>query len=332
MVTQAQLAEQLGVSQQAVSFALNGTGTLSDETRERILEGAERLGYRKNMASVTMQTGKTRSIGLLVRGHADSRMPHSFVRGVTTWLDDHDYTLSLVSVSEAQLQRDDAIPLVFREHRVDGCLVLVSRERSGDLVAMLNDSRMPYIWINEDDPHNAAYPDDVFLGRRSAEILMEHGCQTVAYAGPQRPAGHYSEGARARGYRQAMEAAGRPVRWLRGDSETSFSEEDALRLLRDADRPDGIVCYGSGDADNLFIAARRLDLQVPEALKIIVIGEAGDSIGSTPYAVLRIPMYQAGIKAMEMLEERLEQDDVDVPSVAVRHEQLDIGGTLSCSC
>jgi LacI family transcriptional regulator len=319
MITQAQLAKKLGVSQQAVSFALNGTGTLAQATRERILLEAGRQGYRKNMASLTMQTGKTRSVGLLVRGHGLSRMPQPLIMGAMTWLEQNDHSLSIVPVFEQQLNGEEPAPLPFREHRVDGCLVLLRREYECELMPMLRESRLPQIWINENFATNAAYPDDVFLGRRGTEILQERGCGRVAYAGRAESFTHYSEKDRLAGYREAV---------AREHLVDVSTVEKAVEFLRRDECPDGVLCYGMGEADNLMLAVRELGIRVPEDLKLLVIGEAGSAIGSVPCAVLRIPMYHVGIKAMEMLENRMDDPDTDLPSQAVRHEELDVGATL----
>jgi LacI family transcriptional regulator len=324
MITQAQLAKKLGVSQQAVSFALNGSGTLAQATRERILKEAARLGYRKNMASLTMQTGKTRSVGLLVRGAARSRMPQPLIMGASTWLEDNDHTLSIVSVSDKQLAGEEQAPLVFREHRVDGGLVLLDPEHADRLIPMLDESRMPWIWINQNFEHNACYPDDEFLGRRGTGILLERGCQRVAYAGRVREGGHYSVTDRREGYLSAIQAAGKEPILFDGHQ----GMEGARRFLGQDNLPDGIVCYGPGDAENLYVAARERGLRIPEDLKLLSIGDAGAAIGSVLLAILRIPLYYVGLRAMELLEQRMENDDADVDSLAVRYEELDVGDTL----
>jgi DNA-binding LacI/PurR family transcriptional regulator len=222
------------------------------------------------------------------------------------------------------------VPLVFREHRVDGCVVLVSGLKRGKLKPMLEASRMPYIWINERDPENAAYPDDFFLGQRGAEILMEHGCHRTAYSGDPGSGEnkHYSVQARRDGYQKAMQAAGRPARMI--DYSTPDTLEASVQnILQADDRPDGVLCYGLREAQCFYLAARSLQLRIPDDLKILMIGEPGNnSIGTVEFALLRIPMFQTGIKAMELLETRMDGSSIDVPSVAVRHEQLDCGQTL----
>ena len=46
MITAKELAKMLGVSPSAVSIALNGREGVSDETRQKILDEAKRLGYK----------------------------------------------------------------------------------------------------------------------------------------------------------------------------------------------------------------------------------------------------------------------------------------------
>lgn len=63
-VTIPELAAALGVSIGTVSNALNGTGRVSDATRERILTEAARRGYVGNKAAQTLRTGRYRTVGL----------------------------------------------------------------------------------------------------------------------------------------------------------------------------------------------------------------------------------------------------------------------------
>jgi transcriptional regulator with XRE-family HTH domain len=55
-ITQKDIAAKLGVSNQLVSYALNGTGTVSDQMRQRIVATAAELGYRPNTSARVMKT------------------------------------------------------------------------------------------------------------------------------------------------------------------------------------------------------------------------------------------------------------------------------------
>ncbi|MBO4647271.1 MAG: LacI family DNA-binding transcriptional regulator [Lentisphaeria bacterium] len=65
MVTLRDIAEKIGVSTCTVSHAVNGTGHLAPETRERILATVRDLGYRKNYAASTLRSGDSRTIGVV---------------------------------------------------------------------------------------------------------------------------------------------------------------------------------------------------------------------------------------------------------------------------
>lgn len=60
------VAKAAGVSLASASYAVNRTGSLGDDTRAHILNVAEELGYRQNLAAKAARTGKTGAIGLVV--------------------------------------------------------------------------------------------------------------------------------------------------------------------------------------------------------------------------------------------------------------------------
>ena len=61
-----EVAKAAGVSLASASYAVNGTGSLGDSTREHVLAVAEGLGYRQNLSARAMRTGKTSAIGLVL--------------------------------------------------------------------------------------------------------------------------------------------------------------------------------------------------------------------------------------------------------------------------
>ncbi|GAA3233016.1 LacI family DNA-binding transcriptional regulator [Actinocorallia longicatena] len=65
-MTISEVARAAEVSTATVSNALNGTGRLSEATRRRVREVADRLGYLPNPAGRALRTGRTRVLGLAV--------------------------------------------------------------------------------------------------------------------------------------------------------------------------------------------------------------------------------------------------------------------------
>ncbi|MFG2334369.1 LacI family DNA-binding transcriptional regulator [Streptomyces sp. NPDC048604] len=66
------VAREAGLSKTTVSAALNGTGRLSPEVRERARETARRMGYRPNATARQLRAGRARLIGYVVGELADA--------------------------------------------------------------------------------------------------------------------------------------------------------------------------------------------------------------------------------------------------------------------
>ena len=65
MVTIYDVAEATGYSAPTVSKALNGIGSLSEETRQKILDKAKEMGYEPNLTARTLTTKKSYLIGVV---------------------------------------------------------------------------------------------------------------------------------------------------------------------------------------------------------------------------------------------------------------------------
>lgn len=60
------IAEDLSLGQSTVAFALSGTGRLSAQTRRRVIEHANRLGYVPNRNAQRIRSSRTGVVGLIV--------------------------------------------------------------------------------------------------------------------------------------------------------------------------------------------------------------------------------------------------------------------------
>ena len=62
-----ELARQLGLSQTTVSRALNGYPEVSEDTRRRVLEAAQRVHYRPNVSARRLATGRAGAVGAVLQ-------------------------------------------------------------------------------------------------------------------------------------------------------------------------------------------------------------------------------------------------------------------------
>lgn len=64
--TMKDVARLAGVTQPTVSYVLNGTASISEEVRERVLKAVETLNYRPNYNAVALKTRRTNEIGIII--------------------------------------------------------------------------------------------------------------------------------------------------------------------------------------------------------------------------------------------------------------------------
>lgn len=65
-ITVKQLAQQLNLDHSTVAYALSGKGRISPQTRQRVREAAQRLGYVPNRLARGMRAGRTNTVGLIL--------------------------------------------------------------------------------------------------------------------------------------------------------------------------------------------------------------------------------------------------------------------------
>ncbi len=122
MATIYDVARRAGVSISTVSYALNGTRPISEETRRRIEQAVHELGYRPNAGARMLASTRTNILALSAPMHAETHPPAfmAFVLAVVTAARDHDYDVLLLTESEAV----DGLRRVASSSLVDGVVVM----------------------------------------------------------------------------------------------------------------------------------------------------------------------------------------------------------------
>jgi LacI family transcriptional regulator len=69
------LAREAGVSLASASYAVNGNGSVGEQTRAHILAVAQRIGYRQNVAARAMKTGRSGTLALILPDLANPFFP-----------------------------------------------------------------------------------------------------------------------------------------------------------------------------------------------------------------------------------------------------------------
>ena len=227
-VSMADVAAAAGVSAQTVSRVANGSPRVDPATRARVERAMSDLGYRMHRAARALRTGQTSTIGLVVSTLAsvgNSRMLQAISEAAAA----RDYALAVVTVGERGIREAFAR---LRSQGVDGAVVLNEATELARDVDPPGDLHLVVVDSPPDERFSIVQTDHAAGARAAVEHLLALGHGTVHHiAGPARS---FAATERERGWRAALDDAGRSVpEPVRGDW-TSASGHAAVAALADA--------------------------------------------------------------------------------------------------
>ncbi|MGW2890049.1 LacI family DNA-binding transcriptional regulator [Streptomyces griseoruber] len=317
------VAERAGVSKATVSKVLNGRQDLNvrPETRRRVHEAAEALGYRPHSGARALAGASTHALALLVPA-LDNPTYVTIARGAYQRSRELGY-LSLLAEDFDGQEADESFNDLVQEGRVDGLLIASARP-GHPLLKALRASPVPHVFVNrsvEGSERNVTM--DV---ARSSVTALDHlhslGHRAVGHiAGP--PGITPSDTRKEAFLRHAGELGLSAALVASGDFTEDGGGSAALELLRpvDADgHPPVTALYTSSLAQAMgaMAAIRSLGLRVPE--DVSVIGNDDLPVAAhlhPPLTTVAMPLYELGTAAVDALVAAIEGAplrDVVVPT------------------
>jgi LacI family transcriptional regulator len=296
------------------SRALNpGTRLLvSEETARRVIEVADRLGYRPNPVARSLRTRRSNTIGVLIPDLNNPLFP-PIIRGIEDRLAEHGY-VALIGNTDADPGRERLIFDQMRARHVDG-FVLATATLNSPILAEAAEAELPVVLMNrtaQDYPFSSVSVDNEQGVRAAVAHLVSLGHTRIGHiAGPQ----DISTGtARLRGYREAMRSHGLAV----GEGDIIYSSgytvEEGLRcgaeLLESASDLTAVVAANDMLAVGCYGALDELDLRCPEDVSVIGFNDMPfvDRL-RPPLSTVRFPHTQVGTEAARLLIERIQSGE-----------------------
>jgi LacI family transcriptional regulator len=300
------VAAAAGVSIGTASKALNGQGKLRAETRERVAQAAERLGFAPNTLAQALLAGRSFTVGLITTDSL-GRFSIPVMLGAEDALGTGQVSVFMCDTRDDP-QRERRYVEMLSARRVDG--LIVTGRRIEPRPPVLSGPGIPIVYAMTQpagggDP--AVLPDDEGGGRAAAEHLLGIGRRRIAHiAGPER---FLAARLRARGFATALELAGiSPCGVIRyGEWTEHWGREGAGQLL--ADRPDAIFCGSDQIARGVADTLRALGRRIPDDVALVGFDNWG-------------PMVLGALPPLTSVDMCLEQ----VGRVAAGHLLAAIGG------
>jgi LacI family repressor for deo operon, udp, cdd, tsx, nupC, and nupG len=316
-----EVAQSLNVSAATVSRALSRPELLNKETRVRILEAVERMGYRPNLIARGLRLKKTQLLFVVVptlspfflevfRGveRAARETNYSVLMGHTN----REISRELIFIDQALAQRADGIVLVTSSSQNE----LVDRQGSlPPLVAALetiSGLQVPAARVDHRKGSMDATNHLIALGHRRIAHIGGPDMQTIAQR-------------RRSGFEAAMTAAKldpNAYPRLAGDYSTALGESGMEALLTCHPRPTAVVAGNDEIAIGVIRTLKRVGLTVGQQVSVIGFDDQRiASLYEPALTTVRVQTEELGYQSAMLLIQQLagaeQQEDLVLPTALV---------------
>ncbi|TIC79773.1 LacI family DNA-binding transcriptional regulator [Nocardioides sp. GY 10113] len=263
----AKVAELAGVSHQTVSRVLNESPLVKEETRARVLDAIEQLGYRRNNAARMLATNRSGRIGM-ISAHLALHGPSMIAVSVQEACHAAGYDLSLVGLSDFSAGSLRSAVDRLLDEAVEALVVAVAHRDATALVTSL-ELPVPVVLVqgvSEGEPM-AAGIDQEAGARLATDHLLDLGHRHVAHVTG--PADWVEAGQRRDGWRAAHEARSLlPGPEIAGDWSPRSGYEAGVLI---ADDPDVTAVFAANDGMALGVlkALHERGLDVPGRVSVV---------------------------------------------------------------
>jgi LacI family transcriptional regulator len=338
-ITIRDIARKLDLSIAAVSRAMDGYPDISEETRQRVLETAQQMGYVPNRAARQLRRRKADAIGYILPSHTP-RFADPFFTEFVAGLGDESARHPFDLVISIAPPGEDAEKHIYQNwvqgRKVDG-LILTHVRLADWRVEYLSGQGIPFTSLETTlSSHDFPLVD---VNRQAGIIelvahLVQGGFHRIACIGG--PEDLKIQLEQQDGYRQGLRAANIPFDpslVTPGDLSSTGGYQATKRLRWLPDPPDAIICINDETAFGAMHALHDLGLHI--GTEVAVAGFDGVAISAhsdPPLTTLDIPVYDIACKLVELLAAELRHEPVLERRIVVTPrllKRLSTGGSSS---
>ncbi|MCI6172709.1 MAG: LacI family transcriptional regulator [Clostridiales bacterium] len=270
-VTLRDIALECGYSVNTISRALRGDSRLPGETRRRITEAADRLGYIRNNSASSLRSGHSYTVAV-IQGDLTNMHYMTLLNEIDYDLRKNGYVVMILSSHDSpELERQLLNQAV--SHNVDGIILLpTSSDLTSNLVASLS-RRLPLVLVHrrlKGVEVDLVCEDDERGGYEAGSLLVSRGHRRFLYlSGPEY---NSSEILRRRGFLRALTEAGLPEESVRiipfEKMAQAIESQTVLRLLSPVNYT-GIFAFYDNYAYQALYSLLAAGYRVPDDISIV---------------------------------------------------------------
>ena len=325
-VTIQDVAAAAGVSYQTVSRVINDRPDVAEETRRRVWQVIEELGYQPSAIARSLVSKRTHTLGLITADFSDYFFSQVIV-GAEVEARKQGYFFMLCSTERNPADEPEYLRLL-TERQVDGILFArPSTEEDSRHIVSLIQQGVPLVttayWL-PGEKLTVVDVDNVDGGLQATECLIELGHREIGMITG--PAGWKSVNERTGGYKLALEKAGISfdVSLIEhGDWSYQSGYVAMGRLLAKAPQITALFAQNDQIAIGAMRGLREAGRRIPDDVALVGYDDIpAAAYCHPPLTTIRQPMQQVGEVATQLLIEYINDSTAEREEVLLKTELI----------
>jgi LacI family transcriptional regulator len=308
MVSIRDVANKAGVSIATVSATVNGSSSVRLETRQRVEDAIQALGYRPNGVARSLRLGQTGVIGLVV-----SEITNPFFAEISRAVEETALRAGKVVVvcnTDENRERESLVLDTLRVQRVAGLIIAPSGQDSEYGTVLGRRVPNQTVVIDRCIPHldrDFVGLDNRSAGRMVTEYLLRLGHRSIGFIGGRK--GVSTAADRFSGFADALHQAGvslDPGLCIDANYRSELAYRAAVEMLTRTTRPSAIVAANNLTTLGVMQAVSALGFTCPADVSVAGIDDSDWNIALRPRLTsVAQPVRAIGRQAIDWLIERM---------------------------
>ena len=320
------VAKKLNISITTVSRALDGYDDVADQTRQLVIETANKMGYAPNRAARQLRRQKTETMGFIIPSIAkrfNEPFFTEFISGLGEELSSRNFDL-LVSNATTDDGERHLYHRWANSHKVDG--FILNRIRKHDWrVNFLSQLGIPFVGLGKshdriDYPCVRIEGGDVYLSL--VQHIRENGFSRFAFIGG--PDDLMNQINRLKWFKSAVKKCGLEVdenNMVSTDMSSTGGYEAARTLLSSSAPPDALLCVNDQTAYGVLHAAHERGFTIGKDIAIAGFDGLRDSYHTEPpLTTLGIPVSDIAHQLVLMLLKNINSQLPEAQEIVIKPE------------
>jgi LacI family transcriptional regulator len=323
------VAKKAGVSRTTVSFVLNNVPgmSISDATRRKVQAAAEELQYHPNVAGRKLVSGRSNTLGLILRQSSQQIYADAFLSQVIFGVEQAAIEQGFhVILKQVEPEDTQGYSRLINENHVDGIILSGPREDDTEIIRLhsegvpvmlmgqLPNTDLPFVDINSTEGAENAVSHLIGLGHKQVAIITNA------------PLNYPSARQRRDGYLQAMKKAGLKVNpdYIHEGNYTPASGFDAMsELVHTSPRPTAAFVASDVVAMGAILAIKTAGCSIPGDVAIVGFDDIPlAAFFDPPLTTVRVPAFGLGWAVSERLIRLIQNEGLDQNGVFLKSELI----------